>query len=294
MTRLVHSFPRYGAIALCFSALACASGKNWVQDLEKLEQDEESVSLVGDARRGNSQDRSASYETKVIGRQAKTENRESELPDSEAARPQIKLRGQKAMGKAPPDAEYIGSFRNTYYDFPAESEFAGPPISLMSASCEPLAEVPRDFYQSLCVQGSGTLNRGITISFAKRNCSCAAVCEKTNQKICFDALDAQEFPFGRGAQGTAITPLRTIAVDSSVIPLGTAIYIPEYDGIPRRPGDVPHDGCFIAEDRGMQIVGKHVDIFTGNRKITEHFNRLVPSNQKVHLYIGTARCDALL
>ena len=72
--------------------------------------------------------------------------------------------------------------------------------------------------------------KGGTISFAKRDCECAQICPRTNQKICFDALDPVAFPWGRGAAGKPIHPLRTIAADTNVLPMGTVIYLPELDG----------------------------------------------------------------
>jgi hypothetical protein len=161
---------------------------------------------------------------------------------------------------------------------------------LMNRSCQPIKEVERGFFESLCVQGSGSLLSGTTVSFAKRDCSCAEVCPRTGQKICFDPLDPAVFPWGRGALGKAITPLASVAVDSEVIALGTPLYIAEYDGVERHPGGGRHNGCFIAEDRGMKVQGKHVDIFTGNPTVTMHLNALVPSNAGVHVYVDTARC----
>ncbi len=64
------------------------------------------------------------------------------------------------------------------------------------------------------MQGSGRLGAGQTVSFAKRDCACAAVCPRTGQKICFERLDPARFPSGRGASGGPITPLRTVAVDT--------------------------------------------------------------------------------
>jgi 3D (Asp-Asp-Asp) domain-containing protein len=185
----------------------------------------------------------------------------------------------------------LGTFKNTYYDFPNEGDFEGEPLSLMSPSCKPLVSVPRSFYESVCVQGSGTLKAGGTVSFAKRDCDCAALCPRTGQHICFDLLDKAVFPWGRGATGKPITPLLTVAVDSSVIPLGTPIYIPEYDGIPRDPSSgARHDGCFVAEDRGLAVKGQHVDIFTGQREITQLWNKLVPSNQGVTVVMNSPKC----
>jgi 3D (Asp-Asp-Asp) domain-containing protein len=186
----------------------------------------------------------------------------------------------------------LGTFRNTYYDFPSEADFQGPSVSLMSKSCGVIAGVPRDFFEALCVQGSGTLKRGATVSFARRDCECAEICPRTSQKICFDELDAREFPWGRGATGKPITPLLTVAVDSDVIPLGTALYVPELDGLPRDPdGRAAHDGCFIAQDRGLKVKGQHVDIFTGHRSLTLLWNRLVPSNRGVTVVLDNPRCS---
>ncbi|HYJ09930.1 MAG TPA: 3D domain-containing protein, partial [Polyangiaceae bacterium] len=167
----------------------------------------------------------------------------------------------------------------------------GEPVSLMNTECKPIAGVARGFYESVCVQGSGTLKAGGTVSFAKRDCSCAAECPRTGQRICFDLLDKKQFPWGRGAMGKAITPLLTVAIDSNVIPLGTAIYIPEYDGMARDPsGTAVHDGCFLAEDRGLKVQGQHVDVFTGHSEITKLWNRLVPSHKGVTVVLDSPRC----
>ncbi|HYP88202.1 MAG TPA: 3D domain-containing protein [Polyangiaceae bacterium] len=194
-------------------------------------------------------------------------------------------------GSAALEGRVLGTFKNTYYDFPSETDFGGETLSLMSASCKPLVSVPRTFYESVCVQGSGTLRGGGTVSFAKRDCSCAAECPRTGQHICFDLLDPQQFPWGRGATGKGITPLLSVAVDSSVISLGTPLYIPEYDGVARdAAGTRKHDGCFLAEDRGMAVKGQQVDVFTGKRETTQLWNRLVPSNSGVTVVADSPRC----
>ena len=123
---------------------------------------------------------------------------------------------------------------------------------LFDPDCSPIRTVSKAFHDQLCVQGSGKLATGETVSFAKRGCACAAVCPRTGQHICFERLDPHRFPHGRGAMGTPITPLRTVAVDPDRIPLGTVLYIPEYHGL-RDLGGRPHDGCFIAQDRGLRV-----------------------------------------
>lgn len=198
-------------------------------------------------------------------------------------------RGARARPERPSPGE--GLFRNTYYDFPAEG--GGPKeATVFDGECRALARVPRDFHDAVCVQGSGRLASGTTISFARRDCPCAAVCPRTGQRICFDALDGGRFPNGRGANGRAITPLRTVAVDTEIIPLGSVLFIPEFVGLPG-PGGGRHDGCFVAEDRGIGVVGRQVDVFTGAPATTARINGLLPSNQGVHVKVGDARCAHL-
>jgi 3D (Asp-Asp-Asp) domain-containing protein len=181
-----------------------------------------------------------------------------------------------------------GVYRNTYYDFPREG--AGDKrATVYDASCAPIAKVTQAFHDDLCVQGSGRLAMGETVSFAKRECACAAVCPRTRQRICFERLDPARFPHGRGATGGPITPLVTVAVDTSMIPLGTPVFVPEFVGLPRADGSA-HDGCFIAQDRGVKVVGKHIDVFTGDPAMTAAWNVRVPSNQGVHVRVGDPRC----
>jgi 3D (Asp-Asp-Asp) domain-containing protein len=185
----------------------------------------------------------------------------------------------------------LGKFRNTYYDFPSESDFSGETVALKNGSCKTIKDVARAFYEAVCVQGSGTLSSGSTVSFSKRDCACAPLCPRTDQHICFDELDAKSFPWGRGATGRAITPLLSVAVDTDLVPLDTPIYIPEYDGVPRDPArNALHDGCFIAQDRGVRVKGEHIDVFTGHHELTTLWNNLVPSNRGVTIVLDSPRC----
>jgi 3D (Asp-Asp-Asp) domain-containing protein len=183
-----------------------------------------------------------------------------------------------------------GLFRNTYYDFPREGAGAREAL-LYDAACAPIAHVARSFHDQVCVQGSGRLASGETVSFARRGCGCADLCPRTGQQVCFERLDPRQFPYGRGATGRPITPLRTVAVDSTVIPLGTRLYIPELVGLPLPDGGL-HDGCFVAEDRGIKVVGRQIDVFTGDPEVTSRLNAVFPSNRGVHVRLRDARCGA--
>ncbi|APR80237.1 Hypothetical protein A7982_05584 [Minicystis rosea] len=203
------------------------------------------------------------------------------LPGAVRAREDASAAAQVPLGPA-------ATFANTYYDFPVEHG-GDADTPLFDARCERVAMVSRAFHDRLCVQGSGRLASGRTVSFAKRSCACAEICPRTGQNICYEALDPKRFPNGRGATGRPITPLSTVAVDPTVIPLGTRIYIPEFAGLPRGDGEV-HDGCFVAEDQGIRIKGLRVDIFAGDEQTRHVWEALFPSHRGVHVYGGNARC----
>ena len=60
-----------------------------------------------------------------------------------------------------------------------------------------------------------------------------------------------------GSQGTELVPLKSIAVDTDVIPYGTQIQI--------------RDKVFVAQDTGKSIVGNCIDIFMECHEDTEAF-----------------------
>lgn len=199
-------------------------------------------------------------------------------------------RAPAAAAPPAPAAEAGAVFTNTYYDFPVDAG-GDAEATLYTPSCQIIARVSRRFHDQICVQGSGRLTSGQTVSFASRGCACAEVCPRTGQQICYEALDPARFPSGRGAAGKPITPLSTVAVDPAVIPLGTALYIPEFAGLPR-PDGTRHDGCFVAEDRGLHIRGSRVDVFTGTEIMRRAWEAVVPSHHGVHVERGGARCAA--
>ena len=68
--------------------------------------------------------------------------------------------------------------------------------------------------------------------------------------------------------GTVPKVGHTIAVDPSVIPYGTRVYIPEFDKV------------FVAEDCGSAIKGNKIDIFMDNEKSMNDWGR-----QNIEIYL---------
>ena len=217
----------------------------------------------------------ARLETRVIG--GDEDERRGNLPGGTAQKP---VRGR-----------VLGTFRNTYYDFPTESDFTGDLVTLRDARCGAIAQVPRGFSDAICVQGSGILRVGAPSASRSVIVSAPRCAPGPARKSASNRLDPAKFPWGRGALGTAITPLFTVAVDDTIIPMGSAMYIPELDGLPvDAAGTATHDGCFMAQDRGLRVKGEHIDIFTGYAAMTALWNRLVPSNHGVTVVVDDPHC----
>ena len=63
--------------------------------------------------------------------------------------------------------------------------------------------------------------------------------------------------------GCRVVPMRTIAVDKSIIPRRTVIFIKETVGL-KMPDGGDHDGYWYASDVGGAIKGKRIDLYTGH------------------------------
>lgn len=70
-----------------------------------------------------------------------------------------------------------------------------------------------------------------------------------------------------GGSGLNLVALKSIAVDPSVIPYKTVVFIPDAIGTPylnERGVLVQHDGYFLAADTGSLIKGQHIDVYLGD------------------------------
>lgn len=189
---------------------------------------------------------------------------------------------------------YLGTFWNTYYYFAQEQEYSGPQTtSLFDASCNVIANVPATFSDDVCVQGSGKLEDGRFLNFST-TCSCGRPCP-TGGTICYQEINANRYPWGRGSRDNAVEPLRTFAVDTSVIPWGTVLYVPEWDGvqIPRigEVGGFTHDGCFHAGDVGGWIEDHHFDFFAGTSSMHDALEMIHPTRSDFEVYADSPRCS---
>jgi 3D (Asp-Asp-Asp) domain-containing protein len=125
-------------------------------------------------------------------------------------------------------------------------------------SCNVIADVSRDFATQLELQGTGKLRDGRVL-----NIWGACPCER---KPCFKVTENK---WGTAGTGKPLQPFRTVAVDRTVVKLGSLLYVPLLEGrtMPGRPpwGGFVHDGCLVADDTGGGINGHQLDLFVGRK-----------------------------
>jgi 3D (Asp-Asp-Asp) domain-containing protein len=66
----------------------------------------------------------------------------------------------------------------------------------------------------------------------------------------------------RDSLGCKVSPMRTVAIDRSLITRGAILFIKETVGL-LLPGGGRHDGYWYASDTGALIKGQRIDLFTG-------------------------------
>jgi 3D (Asp-Asp-Asp) domain-containing protein len=64
------------------------------------------------------------------------------------------------------------------------------------------------------------------------------------------------------SMGCRAVPMRTLAVDPTVVPKGSVVFIRQTVGLPMPNGGV-HDGLWYASDVGGSIKGDRIDLYTG-------------------------------
>ncbi|HEX7886838.1 MAG TPA: 3D domain-containing protein [Phenylobacterium sp.] len=81
--------------------------------------------------------------------------------------------------------------------------------------------------------------------------------------------------------GCRVVPMRTLAVDKTIIPRRTVVFIKETVGV-KMPDGATHDGYWYASDIGGAIKGQRIDLYTGQNAAS------MKSMQKLNLGTLTA------
>lgn len=118
-----------------------------------------------------------------------------------------------------------------------------------------LYAVSESYYKALAMEGTGKLLNGKVINYHVR-ITLPDGSREIRWRFC-----GPEAPFGYGVDDLPLIPFRSVAVDETVIPMGSRIYIPAAVGA-RLPDGTRHDGYFTAVDIGDRIKNRKIDIFT--------------------------------
>ena len=151
----------------------------------------------------------------------------------------------------------VGRFKITYYWVVFQDRFKGPPsVPLYNMKRKVLAVVTDEFARRVSMEGTGILRDGRVVNLHEK-------CAFAKYGWCFMLVDTGKAPFGWGSS-EPLHPFRTLAVPNNVLPRGTVVYLPDFDGMPlpgAEGGFEYHDGCFVVEDTGWSLRGQHIDIF---------------------------------
>lgn len=154
-------------------------------------------------------------------------------------------------GIVPPitKGKYLGKFRVTFYWIVKEEEYSSrkkdTPIYLEDGKL--LGYFPRSFVNDFKKESCARLRDGRLISFLKKADRARVVTEPL------------------GYNNFYLKPLKSIAVDKTIIPVGAKVYIPNAHNLYLGQEGI-HNGIFYAHDIGSNVRGHHIDIFLGYKE----------------------------
>lgn len=177
-------------------------------------------------------------------------------------------------------------FRLSFYWLAYESEYALEKYDtdIYTSQGYWIGRFPNAFVYELNLEGTGVLRDGRVLNW-EGPCPYGV-------GTCFQALSQSEHPLGRGVQGRALEPFRSIAVDPRFIPIGSPVFVPELVGT-RLPDGTRHDGCLRADDQGGAIKHHKMDFF-----VESYFNFKYLADQlwwrlKATPHLDEPRCEYL-
>lgn len=178
------------------------------------------------------------------------------------------------------------TYKMTFYWLAFESEYANEPrtVELYTRGGWVLGRFAPAYAFELKMEGSGVLRDGRVVNYDGR---CAY-----GIGTCYQTLDVREHPLGKGGQGRALVPFRSVAVDPRFVPLGTPLYLPELSGM-LLPDGTRHDGCVRADDTGGNIKKRELDFFVESYAYYKFLDDALSGHNKVTPFIEEPRCQYL-
>lgn len=145
----------------------------------------------------------------------------------------------------------IGDLKPSFYWVGLETRDGQPrdqPLKDMDGNV--LVRVSKKFFDTVKLEGTGKLLDGRVINYKGR------VGKEIRYRWC-----GPDAPYGYGLDDHKLVPFRSVAVDPTVVPIGSKVYIPQAKGAKLPDGKI-HDGYFTAIDIGDAIKNHRIDVFT--------------------------------
>jgi 3D (Asp-Asp-Asp) domain-containing protein len=150
-------------------------------------------------------------------------------------------------------AQDLGQFRITFYWLVEEDNYQGKKTNpLYTPDGNLVGRFTSQFIKDFHIESCAMLSDGRIISYLKGSNHCQLV----------------DMPIG--ANGYTLTELKSVAVDPSVIPIGSAIFIGDAADVSISDSLV-HDGVFYAQDVGSAIKGNRIDVYLGPKSNMDLF-----------------------
>jgi len=178
-----------------------------------------------------------------------------------------------------------GDFRVTYYWIAFEREHRGTKdVPLIGCDGRTLATVADSFAREISLEGTGVLEDGRVLNLQERH-------PEARHGWCFFEVDRSEAPWGWGSR-VPLHPFRSIA-ENGLLPAGETIFLPDFVGVPVPAPDGGidfHDGCFVVEDTGYTLDGRHIDIFVLAEGHYKKIHRLIGGRSNLRIYTDSPLC----
>jgi 3D (Asp-Asp-Asp) domain-containing protein len=150
-------------------------------------------------------------------------------------------------------AQDLGQFKVTFYWLVEEDNYQGKKTCpLYAPGGKLVGRFTPQFIKDFQIESCAMLSDGRIISYLKRSNLCQVV----------------DLPIG--ANGYTLTELKSVAVDPSVIPIGSRIFIKDAADV-LISDSVMHDGIFCAQDVGSAIKGNRIDVYLGPKSNMDLF-----------------------
>jgi len=154
------------------------------------------------------------------------------------------------------DMVSLGTLGPSFYWVALQTQDGQPKDQkLLDRNGKTLAKVSTAFMKQMKLEGTGKLLDGRIINYDRKVTRPDGTSE-IRWRLC-----GPEAPYGYGIENRILKPFRSVAIDPTVVPMDSKLFIPAAKGI-KLPDGTIHDGMFEAVDIGSAIIDRRIDIFT--------------------------------